>query len=405
MGDPLREIVDADLCAGCGLCAGLFPQQVGMALNGEGYLRPVAKRGLDAKEGKLLTRVCPGAGLAHPSRGAEFHPLWGPILRCQTGYACDPATRFAGSSGGALSALACFLVETGKVDGVLHVVPSETDPFACSTQISRSREEILRGAGSRYTPASPLERLDQCLAQPGKLAFIGKPCDVAALRALSRERQDVRGKFPYLLSFMCAGTPSVRGSEAVVRKLGFDPQQVVRFRYRGNGWPGRARAETHDGRSAEMDYEASWGTILNRYLQFRCKICADGTGEFSDVTCADAWYGNDKGYPTFSEQAGRSLVLSRTEVGKELVGEAVMKGYLSVETLPVEDLEGIQPYQAQRKRVMAARLMGMALAVRRIPAYRNLAVIKAGLEAGLVTAIRNAGGTWARVVRRTRRGR
>src|SRR3712207_7050821 len=38
----------------------------------------------------------------------------------------------------------------------------------------------------------------------------------------------------------------------------------------------------------------------------RCKICPDGTGEFADIVCADAWYGKD-GYPDFAEREGRSL--------------------------------------------------------------------------------------------------
>jgi coenzyme F420 hydrogenase subunit beta len=37
-----------------------------------------------------------------------------------------------------------------------------------------------------------------------------------------------------------------------------------------------------------MSYADSWGGILSRHVQFRCKICPDGTGGFADVVCADA---------------------------------------------------------------------------------------------------------------------
>jgi coenzyme F420 hydrogenase subunit beta len=46
----------------------------------------------------------------------------------------------------------------------------------------------------------------------------------------------------------------------------------------------------------------AWGEELSNHLQFRCKICPGGTGEFADVVCAGAWYGKD-GYPDFTERA------------------------------------------------------------------------------------------------------
>jgi coenzyme F420 hydrogenase subunit beta len=77
-----------------------------------------------------------------------------------------------------------------------------------------------------------------------------------------------------------------------------------------------ATATAHDGRTAEMTYERSWGHHLSREVQFRCKICPDAVGGVADIACADAWYGGETGYPTFEEQSGRSLVVTRTAVGE-----------------------------------------------------------------------------------------
>lgn len=51
-----------------------------------------------------------------------------------------------------------------------------------------------------------------------------------------------------------------------------------------------------------MSYNESWGNILGKYLQKRCKICPDGIGEFADIVCADAWHGDKSGYPNFEEK-------------------------------------------------------------------------------------------------------
>lgn len=400
---PIDEVVAGDLCVGCGLCAGMFSVQAAhMVMAPSGQLRPEVRRPLTAPEAALFLAVCPGRQLVHPDNApvsqVPVHLLWGPLIEVRTGHAVDPQTRYNGSSGGVISALAIHLLESGQVAGVVHIAASETDPFANEPQISRTRADVLKAAGSRYAPASPLKVLQRCLAEPGVFAFIGKPCDVAGLRALAREVPAVADKFPFMLSFMCAGTPSMAGTNAVIAKLGMQPQDVVRFRYRGDGWPGNAKAESTDGRMAVMDYATSWGTILNRHLQLRCKLCPDGTGEFADITCADAWFGDDKGFPTFVEAEGRSLIAVRSARGMQLHDEALAAGAIASDNLPASDIEKMQPYQADRKRVLIARLAGRLLAGRPVPRFRRLRLLRAALGTSPIRLIRNGIGTWMRSI-------
>lgn len=397
MSREIAIVVERNLCVGCGACVSLFDEPAArMALAEDGFLRPRQLRPLSANESSRFSVVCPGSLVAHPARDDSFHPLWGPVRQLKAGFATDDEVRYKGSSGGALSALAIFLLETGRVQGVLHVAPDPDRPFANPSQISRSRADVLRAAGSRYAPASPLDRVKECLDSPGMYAFIGKPCDVAALRAMTREMPDIAAKFPYILSFMCAGTPSMRGTEQVVRHLGFEPSEVASFRYRGNGWPGMARAETADGRSAEMDYDSSWGRILNRHLQFRCKICPDGTGEFADISCADAWHADERGYPVFTETLGRSLIIARTTEGKMLLDDALNAVQLTTEDIDVSTVAAMQPYQTNRKKALIARLMGFRLGGQRIPRYRNFALGSAARAMPLRTHLKNGLGAWLR---------
>lgn len=398
--NSITKLVKNNLCTGCGACAGVFSiPAANMSLSAEGFLRPIQSRPLNQTESDLFNKICPGAGLSHLGRDRSFLDIWGPMQGVMAGNAADDEVRFKGSSGGVLSALAIYLLETGAVQGVVHIAPATEDPFENLVQLSTTRDDVLRAAGSRYAPASPLSDINNYLVMPGQFAFIGKPCDVAALRALQRESPEMRQKFPYLLSFMCAGTPSMKGTEAVVRHMGFAPDDVRRFRYRGNGWPGVARAETKAGQSAEMDYEASWGQILNRYLQFRCKICPDGTGEFSDITCADAWHGDERGYPSFEESAGRSLILGRTKKGADLVREAISANVIKAEQLNASEIMRMQPYQVTRKQALIARLIGARLAMKHIPKFNNMGLVEAARMMPLKLHVRNALGTWLRTIK------
>jgi coenzyme F420 hydrogenase subunit beta len=261
--------------------------------------------------------------------------------------------------------------------------------------MSTTRADVLRAAGSRYAPAAPLDRLEEFLSTGKRFAVIGKPCDIAAVRNLGRVDPRVNEQIPFLLSFMCAGVPSINGTHELLSQLGIEANRLQSFRYRGDGWPGMARAVDLDGHVGEMDYSKSWGTILNRHLQFRCKICPDGTGEFADVVCADAWYGKD-GYPDFAEREGRSLILTRTAAGESLVQAATRAGVIATVDLPIGEIAHMQPYQLNRKQVVLGRLLGTRLRRGWMPLYQNLGLIRASLSARPLAWIRNAVGTYKR---------
>jgi coenzyme F420 hydrogenase subunit beta len=202
-----------------------------------------------------------------------------------------------------------------------------------------------------------------------------------------------------MIAFMCGGVPSARGVELLVRKMGADPADVRAFRYRGNGWPGRATALTGDGREHSLSYHESWGGVLSKHVQLRCKICADGVGMSADLVCADAWYGDNKGYPSFEEQDGRSLVLGRTPRGQALIDAAVASGHLQTEPLDGREIDRMQPYQMRRTRLTLSRLMAMRLSLRAATSYRGGSLLRFARRAGFGANLKSFLGTLARVAR------
>lgn len=350
---------------------------------------------VSARVSAEIKDACPGIHLEHPARVQHYHQIWGPLLQVRTGYATDPEVRRQGSSGGVISALAIHLLESGDVDFVAQIAVSETDPLRNVLQKSRTRADVIRAAGSRYAPSSPLENIREILSSGERFAFIGKPCDVAALRRHLIKYPQYAGQVKYLISFMCAGIPSIHGTYEILAQMGAKKDQVVSFRYRGNGWPGNAKAVQSDGRTFEMDYNTSWGNILGKHLQFRCKLCPDGTGEFADIVCADAWYGKD-GYPDFAEREGRSLLLSRTAEGERLVTQAHQANAIGMADLPVDEISKMQPYQVTRKKVVLGRVIAAGFANGSIAKFWSMGLVRASLGINPVTWLRNAWGTYKR---------
>lgn len=150
-----------------------------------------------------------------------------------------------------------------------------------------------------------------------------------------------------------------------------------------------------------MSYSDSWGDILSKEVQFRCKICADAVGALADVACADAWYGDERGYPSFEETDGRSLVMARTPAGLALLDGARAAGAVTTQAVPVADIIRMQPHQGRRKRQLLSRLWAMRLAGRPAPRYLGLGVIEAARREPLLAQAKSFAGLLRRFIKGT----
>jgi coenzyme F420 hydrogenase subunit beta len=397
----LRRVERGQTCSGCGLCAAIAPAAIAMIMQPPGYARPLQSAPLTPTEETAIEAVCPAVGVAIETAAPVDDLLWGPAHFVGTGFVTDPALRHHASSGGVISGLLVHALATGAVDYVVQTAASVDVPTGNRTVVSRSAADVFEAAGSRYAASSPLAGLETWLTAPGRFAFVGKPCDVAALRARARLDPRIDAKVPLMLAFFCAGIPSGRGNGRLLDAMDAPRDQVTEFRYRGDGWPGFAVATLADGSTRRMGYDDSWGQILSKEVQFRCKICADAVGSAADIACADAWECDERGYPTFQEQDGRSLVMARTTAGLSLLDAARTAG--AIETAPLEMTEIIkmQPHQARRKRQIVSRLAAMAVAGRPSPRYRGLHLWSAAARESPLAQARSFAG----LVRRLLQGR
>jgi coenzyme F420 hydrogenase subunit beta len=363
-----------------------------------GYSRPRQHGDVSPQAERTIAGACPGAVVARWPEAPHVHPYWGPWRRVATGHATDEALRHHASSGGVLSALLIHALRAGLVDRVVHVTADPDHPTRNLVTCSTTEAQIVQGAGSRYASSSPLGDIERLLADGGAAAFVGKPCDVSALRRLGMNDRRVNDHVPLALSFFCAGVPSHDGADRILAAIGVDRAELSAFRYRGDGWPGAAVATTLDGRTAKMSYAESWGAHLSKELQFRCKICPDAVGGVADIACADAWYGDDDGYPSFEEHLGRSLVVARTSAGEQLFNAAVEAGVIMTEPLDVGEIDRMQPAQARRKRLVKARLAALSATLQPKPDIQGTLVGEAARRAGRREALKNLLGSVRRVL-------
>jgi len=362
------DVAERSLCTGCGTCAYLAPDEVAMVDDVDDGRRPIR---IGAGPGAAAAlAACPGVQLEHRDLpdGAihELAPLWGPVVEMWEGHATDPAVRRRASSGGAATALALDRLARGSAHGVLHVRAAPDEPWRNEPVLSVEAAQVLAACGSRYAPASPGEGLALVEAAPGPCVVVGKPCDIAGVRDAARVRPELAERVDLTIAVFCAGTPSTAGTLEMLAVMGVtDLAEVRSLDYRGDGWPGDARAVL-DGEEASLSYEESWGEILQRHRPWRCKICPDHTGEFADIAVGDPWWrptGNDP---------GRSLVVARTARGREAVRAAIASGALDLEPAPTDRLPRSQPNLVQTRGAVWGRLQAMRLLGLPTPRYRGV---------------------------------
>lgn len=358
---PLKKIKENSLCLGCGLCEATSPD-IKMLIDNKGFIVPDADNDILGESAEILNSVCPAINISCiPSKPSQF----GNILEANEGWAVNEKIRYHASSGGVITALSIYLLDSRKVNGIIQVRRKPNHYMHNEVVISRSPEEVKQCSASRYAPVSMLTDILKWFSDnPNEIyAFVGKPCDIATLKRLINFYPEYQNRINYYISLVCAGTPSYHATEKLI-SIGKNGDSIIptSVKYRGDGWPGEFKVEYNNNSIYKCDYNASWGKILGRNLNFRCKICPDGIGKYADIVVGDSWH-TKNGYPDFSEQDGKSFVLIRTIKGLNLYNDAFKSSYVSKNSMDINNLKEVQPYQYQRLLYAGYKLIGAKICI------------------------------------------
>lgn len=391
----LTRILKNDLCLGCGLCEAISNHECKVHLTPRGFYRPDLN---GSKFDKTIARLCPGITI-HNRNQSKHLSIWGKVIRVSNAWASDKNIRHLSSSGGVTSAIAIYLLDTHKVDGVLHVGVKNDSYLFNQLFVGRNRDEILKRNSSRYAPAETFNNIIEILDGTGSetFAFIGKPCDIAAVQNLVRVYPQYEPRIKFYLGIFCAGMPSYNATDKVLAT--FDKKESPEsLRYRGDGWPGYFTARYKDGSICRMTYNDSWGKILGRDLGFRCKVCPDGIGLLADIASGDSWNTNN-GYPDFTEAEGKNFCFIRTRKGMELFDDAEVKGYICTEELQIEDIQNIQRYQYNRRHMVGWRIAAVQCLTGGILKFSGLGSYHTALRSNIFKGLKEAVGTAKRLIK------
>lgn len=399
MKSVIDEIYKDGLCLGCGLCESICGKDsVEMQLQNDGFFRPLIKSEVKAKDEDIIRTICPGLNVVNDLEFGEDEQIWGKAEKLYSGFSTDKEIRTKGSSGGMISAIAIYLLDNGIVDAVLQVGGYTDDYERNSLRMSKSRTEVLSCASSRYAPALIFDRIFDLLNSGNdRFCFIGKPCDISALKNFLTKYPQYQHRFYLTLSIMCAGMPSFQGTKKIIEEFkAVEP--VKNLVYRGNGWPGFFSFKDKNESVFKMTYNDSWGKRLGKFVHNRCKICPDGIGLQADIAVGDAWETSD-GYPDFTEREGNSLIISRTPLGTNVLHNMRDKALAEYSVLNQKTIAIMQPFQNKRRQRFGVRVLAFSLAKRRLLNFKNVNGLSNARQLSLEIIAREFWGMFKRSIR------
>lgn len=389
------KIKNKHLCLGCGLCSSVLGEEkCRMDLGNDGFYTPIVEKKLSKNESKLIGRLCPGIHVESEKQSG----VWGAMEAIEEVWSADSSIRHKAASGGAVTSVALYLLESHYVDAVLQVGKDDDTYLFNSLKVSRTREQIISNAQSRYAPALVFNDFVNILdSSEEKFAFIGKPCDVAAVKNFLREYPKYNNRIKFCISIFCAGMPSYNATKKTWQMSG-RTDEPVSLKYRGDGWPGYFHAVWKDGAEFKLTYNESWGKVLGRQVGFRCKICPDGIGMLADIAVGDSW-ATKNGYPDFTESEGKCFVMVRTPKGVEFMKKADEAGYIVRNTLDVSKIAEMQPYQYNRRKLEGWRLVPVQIFSGFMLNFKGLHIFRQAVSANFSEGFKNMIGTAKRIIK------
>ncbi|MFU0505215.1 Coenzyme F420 hydrogenase/dehydrogenase, beta subunit C-terminal domain [Pseudaminobacter sp. NGMCC 1.201702] len=375
-----RDIVRSGLCIGCGSCVAQADRpDVRMELDRYGQFKPHGPAEWMRERTPAFSRTCPFSPLSRNEyelaagrfpAASHRDGLTGRFEAAYVGHAREQDFRASGSSGGMVSWVAAELLRTGLVDSIAHVVASagsDPDRRFFRYQVSRSEEEVKRGAKSRYYPVELSGVIEAIRATPGRYAVVGIPCFIKALHLLRAEDAVLRERVIFTLGLFCGHMKSARMVESFAWQMGagVDEVESVEYRLKDPARPANwytAQLTLRGGAKKSKDWwhlvDGDWGAGF--FQNSACDFCDDVVAETADISFGDAWV-----EPYSSDGRGTNVVIVRSPVLHMLVRAAIADRRLDLRPVDQEFVEATQAAGfRQRREGLAFRLSWPTLGLR-----------------------------------------
>src|SRR5436309_199835 len=328
-GNLLSEVVNKGICMYCGACIASCPIDILFHSDKE---EPII-RGTCA-----VCQVCyyscprielPLADVERRVFGRERTPeeaILGINIGRYSAMAKDPELHRAAQDGGAGTALLLYALDQKIIDYAVVSGYSFKDPYRPEPQIASTREDLIKTAGSRYTPGGQVGGLGEIAipnrgstnSQEERLAVVGLPCELQGMWRMTTHwiaTPKLAKNVVFTMGLFCSKVFDYQKMmvDYVQGKRGIDLNNVTKVNIKRN------RLLVYTGEKLAIDEPIEAVAAAARE---ECNACVDYSAELADIAVG-----------AIGSSPGWSTVITRSPRGDEILRGAVESGYLDAKPL------------------------------------------------------------------------
>ena len=333
------EVITSGLCTGCAGCVISCPHDVIGYEHEPGAYKPFhleEELGPSAcvhgqKGCTSCTRACPRFRMWEPEADMHLHGrkredgemsgIYSDILLTR---ASDDFVYETGQDGGLVSAMLIWLLENDIIDGALtsgvETLENGEPGWKAFPMVATNRDEVLRGAGSRYTYSANTMAFDEAKERGlERLALVGMSCQTSVAPVMwHRKIGKVSKPFKLNIGLLCSKSfDDALFDELFEVKYGLKRENIAKMNIKGvfQVW-------TKDGGYHEINLKE-----CHAWTREGCNHCPDFAAEHADISTGGI--GNETDW---------TLTIVRTELGRAVIDAMVKDG--AIETRPGDDDPG-----------------------------------------------------------------
>ena len=274
---PIATSADAaparKLCTDCGLSRTAEPKRCGQACQ---FIQP----DYPGLEQRVHGRVRQQGTSAHPAQPDEL--FFGPYQQILSAR-LDPPTQGAQWTG-ITTRLAEVLLEQGLVDAVIAMAADPHDRWRPRPVLVTRAEDMAQCRGMRMGYAPLLSLVEPALAQGHKrLAVIGIPCQIFALRAIQPQLEREQGlEQLYVIGTPCSDNTTTENFHQFLGLISDRPQDISYVEFRAD-YKVEVRTDQGDQRLIPF-LNLPLSTLPPDFFPLTCRTCVDYTNVLADIT-------------------------------------------------------------------------------------------------------------------------
>ncbi len=229
--------------------------------------------------------------------------------------------------GGIVTALLKCAYDMELIEGALL---SSGEGWKPVPSVATCAEDFITSGGTKYEVSPVLMNLRPAIVEHelDKLAVVGTPCHIQAVRHLQRIKLELSPAVAFTIGLFCSGNIAFDGISEQISRMGVKKEDVDRMTISNGEFTIQA---------GNSNTSIPLSDLKNR-IPHHCQFCADHTSELADISIGS------EGSPE-----GWSTVVIRTEKGEEIFSKLESTPEVITSNISINEVEQLKAASGRKR--------------------------------------------------------